>query len=119
VSTAEAKPYSVTVWGSHPDEGNDDCWQGGEYATNEEASAEFMASVHGAAKSIGSSPYAANWQYVMVDGPDVHLIAKNPRYSAKRAAREQRETDAEWRRERAMQAGMAFGCDGYNEEMGW
>lgn len=27
--------------------------------------------------------------------------------------------DDDWRREQAMQAGMAFGCDGYNDAMGY
>ena len=29
------------------------------------------------------------------------------------------EVDREWQREQAMQAGMAFGCDAYNEVMGY
>ena len=33
-----AKPYTVTLWGSNPDEtDNDDCWTGVDFATREEA----------------------------------------------------------------------------------
>ena len=32
------KPFSVTLWGSNPDEtDNDDCWTGDDFATREEA----------------------------------------------------------------------------------
>ena len=110
------KSYSVTVWGSHPDENNDDCWTGDDFATNAEACDAFMATVHGAANSVSPDD---DFAFVVVDGPDVHLVAKNPRYNAKRARREARDADVEWRNERAMQAGMAFGCDGYNDEMGY
>lgn len=37
----------------------------------------------------------------------------------KARAKRARRRDDDWTRERAMQAGMAFGCDGYNDEMGW
>lgn len=117
-------PYSITLWSSHPDEGNDDCSTGEDYATNAEACAEYMQIAMGGsgAKLLTTSEahvYFSNWAYVMLDGPDVHLVAKNPAYSAKRARREAREADAEWRNERANQAGMAFGCNGYNDELGY
>lgn len=117
IGKAIATPYSVTLWGSHPDEQNDDCHTGEDYATNKEASSAFIQTVGGGGPF--DAVYYANWMYIQLDGPDIHLIAKNPQYSAKRARREMAECDAEWRSERAMQAGMAFGCDGYNDEMGW
>lgn len=118
---AEAKPYSVTVWGSNPDEtDNDDCWTGDDFATNEEACAAFMATVGDrTGMGAGSVSRDDDFAFVMVDGPDVHLVAANPRYDVKRAARERARFDAECRSERAHQAGMAFGCDGYNDEMGY
>jgi len=128
VNATSELPYTVNLWGSHPDAGNDDCYTGRSYATNEAACAAFMATVHDAPGSIlddapgaklSRRAYYANWAYGEIDGPDVYLVAKNPRYSEKRARREAAEDDAEWQRERAMQAGMAFGCDGYNDEMGW
>lgn len=112
-------PYTVEVYGSHPDEQNDDCWTGDEFITNAEACDAYMLAVHGAPGAIGTSAYASNWMYIKLEGPDVRLIAKNPRYSVKLAERARREADAAERSERATQAGMAFGCDGYNDEMGW
>ena len=36
------KPYSVTLWGSNPDEtDNDDCWTGDDYASRDEAIAAY------------------------------------------------------------------------------
>ena len=34
-------------------------------------------------------------------------------------AEEERRDDAAWRQEIAMEAGMAFGCQGYNDAMGY
>jgi hypothetical protein len=48
------------------------------------------------------------------DSQSVATALKKPKKS-----RVRREVDDEWRREQAMQAGMAFGCDGYNDEMGY
>lgn len=99
--------YTVDLWGSHPDEDNDDCWMGEEFATLEEAKAAF------------DDPTAwagwAEWstcQWIILDGPDIHLEKRNLKF--KRSV-----DDGEWKREQAMQAGMAFGCDGYNDEMGY
>lgn len=36
-----------------------------------------------------------------------------------RGAEYRRREDEMWRREQAMEAGMAFGCDGYNDFMGY
>ncbi len=96
-----AHPYSVLEFGSHPDEGNDDCWTGRDFATLAEARANFI-----------SAPQDSATAFVMLDGPDVNEIRAIPGY---RAARE----DNEGRLEHAMQAGMALGCDGYNDAMGY
>ena len=115
-----AQPYSVTLWGSNPDEtDNDDCWTGDNFATREEAIAAYRAVV--------MFPYhnqlvrvCGNWEFVMIDGPDTHEVTANP--DQKRQTRYRREAarfDAEWRHEQAMQAGMAFGCDGYNDALGY
>lgn len=97
------KEYSVLHWGSHPDKDNDDCYVGSDYETKEEALAEFR---------LDASFEIA---YIEIDGPDIHDLRSNPKYSRK----EIRLDDAAARSEYAMQAGMAFGCDGYNEAMGW
>lgn len=101
--------YSVNLWGSHPDDDNDDCWTGLEFATVEEA-----------------KECAANWRehfplevdadvaYIEIHGGFGSELIKNPRH--KRAKHIE---NGEWKREAAMQAGMAFGCAGYNDEYGY
>jgi hypothetical protein len=94
------KPYSVNEWGSHPDEENDDCWTGEDFATREEAEAAFAA---------GSEDL--DTCYLELDGPDVYKVRKlrNPRpYD-----------DSEWRREIAREEGMLNGMESYNDWMGY
>jgi len=117
------KPYSVTLWGSNPDEtDNDDCWTGDDYATREEATAAYREVVmfpdHSSlAKACG--PRGA-WEYVLIDGPQAHEVTQNPdRPSCERHRRELDRSDGEWRRERAMEAGMLHGVEAYNDEMGY
>jgi hypothetical protein len=101
VATWKAEhPYSVLGFGSHPDNGNDDCYTSDEFATLEEARTAYLA--------VPESEVA----FVMLDGPDVNEVRPNLRYRARRV-------DGEWGREHAMQAGMAFGVDGYNDAMGY
>ncbi len=95
-------PYSVYEFGSHPDEDNDDCYAGEDFATIEEARAAYLA-----------TPNDRGVAYIMLDGPDVNEIRKNPSY------RKPRRGNDEWQSEFAMQAGMAFGCQGYNDAMGY
>ena len=97
--------YRVDHWGSHPDLENDDCFTGDDFEALEEAKAsKFYARGH----------YSV--QYIVLDGPDIHEVRKNPNYSAKACRFDDSSLE---RSERAMQAGMAFGCQGYNEEMGY
>lgn len=127
-----AKNYSITLWGSNPDtENNDDCWTGVDFATSAEACDVFMKTGHMAPGNLfdlldASNPginhqayYATSAKFVMLDGPDVHLVAPCKNYDAKLAKREALEADADWASERATQAGMAFGCAGYNDERGY
>jgi len=95
--------YSILHWGSHPDQDNDDCYTGSDFATKEEALLDFAVNA------------GCEIEYIEIDGPDIHEIRKNPNYSK----REVRLDDPTWRNERAMQAGMAGGCEAYNEEMGY
>ena len=99
-------PYTVSFWGSHPDDDNDDCWTGEDFASLGEAMEAFRGEC-----------LDRDVAYILVDGPDVHTTRKNPHHRP-RKRRPAGEDDAD-RSERAMQAGMAFGCDGYNDEMGW
>lgn len=115
------KPYTVDLWGSNPDEtDNDDCWTGESYATREEAIAAYQAVVMFPWDNEFVGKNFGGWEFVCIDGPDVHEVTANPdQPTQRRWRREDRASDAEWKREAAMQAGMAFGCDGYNDEMGW
>jgi hypothetical protein len=94
--------FSVLYWGSHPEAGNDDCHTGKDFATLEEAMACFTQDAFGSCVA-----------YIELDGPGVYEVRKNPKYIATK------DDDSEWKREIAMQAGMNFGCDGYNDAMGY
>jgi hypothetical protein len=121
--TATDAPYSVTLWGSNPDETeNDDCWTGDDYATREEAVATYREVVMFPDDSqLARVCGRGGWEYVLIDGPDLHEVTANPDQAAcRRARRELARSDAEWRRERATEAGMLGGVEAYNDEMlGW
>lgn len=114
-----AKPFSVTLWGSNPDEtDNDDCWTGDDFATRDEAIAAYREVVMFPEAGLAQHMGRGGWEHVMLDGPDIHEITPNPdQPSCERRRRDLAQGDREWQRERAMQAGMAFGCDGHNDEM--
>lgn len=126
IGKAFAKPaYSVTLWGSNPDEtDNDDCWTGEDYLTRDEAIAVYRAVVMFPEAGLAQHMGRGGWEFVCIDGPDVHEVTANPdqpsvRRHRKQMERERAREDRDWQNERAMQAGMAFGCDGYNDEMGY
>jgi len=98
-------PFSVNEWGSHPEEGNDDCYQGRDYATIDEARA-----------ALGAGSADTSVAYLHLEGPEVYEVVPNPYYKP----RAERDLDdgGEWRREAQMQAAMEFGCDGWNEYEG-
>jgi len=111
--------YSINLWCSHPDEGNDDCNVGYDF----DIEAEALACYANPAEYFRRVDLAsAGWIEMTLDcGPssnggrliDQVCIRKNPDH------RPTRDDDDAWRREAAMQAGMAFGCDGYNDVMGY
>jgi len=105
----ENKPYSVNYFGSHPDENNDDCWSGYDFATREEAEACFLEEV-----TIPGCFDCTAW--IVLDGPDVHKERKNPDFKPSRD--DDRDFDDEWKREMATQAAMAFGVQGWNDYYG-
>jgi hypothetical protein len=116
------KPYTVTLWGSNPDEtDNDDCWTGDDFATREAAIAVYREVVmFPDASQLARVCGRGGWEYVLIDGPDTHELTQNPdRSSCERRQRELEQSDRAEQSERAMQAGMAFGCDGFNDEMGY
>lgn len=107
-------PYSVNLWGSKPGT-NDDCWTGADYATLAEARAAYdhpETISDYVARSIAG---ATGELWLMLDGPDSH----DERQLRKANRRAQVRERAAERHERAMEAGMAGGCDAYNDAMGW
>lgn len=117
--TDGTEPYSVTLWGSNPDETDaDDCWTGDDYATREEA-LEAYRSLYKWPTS-GVAEHCPEWQFAMIDGPDVHDVMANPdERTARRWRHALARTDAAWRRERALEAGMLGGVEAYNDEHGY
>ncbi len=109
----QEKPYSVTLWDTHPDKDEDTCSTGDDFATLEEARAVYdKPESHFEGMKTG---YYSHTPYVMLDGPDVHEVRKRPGIKEYNPAQDDREAQREF----AMQQGMAFGCDGYNEAMGY
>ncbi len=50
--TQKIGSFSVNEWGSHPDEGNDDCWNGSDFDTLEQATVAFDAVCKDSSSSI-------------------------------------------------------------------
>jgi len=101
--------YAVNEWGSHPDADADDCWRGTDYATATEATAAYYA----------LAPSDPDTAYVELTGPDFRQVRPVPTYDPVAADERRRADDRAWRLERANEAGMAFGCQGFNDVMGY
>ena len=86
------KLYSVNLWGSHPDEDQDDCWTGDEFETKEEALKVFNAPFDHFPRYYHDSPF------VEILGPDIEEVR------ATGAKPKSRRNDDEWEREHATQA---------------
>ena len=126
--TDDLKRYSVTLWGSNPDEtDNDDCWTGDDFVTREEAIAFYQEVVMFPTSGRISDGVAhkmirgcGHWEFVMIDGPDAHEVTANPDQAAcRRHRRELRQSNAAWRREVANEAGMLHGIEAHDEVMGY
>lgn len=115
----EANPYSVLLFATHPDQGNDDCCTGWDYPTLEAAKA-FAANL-GTFRTdmVWLSIALVTHEWIMIAGPESEEVIRNPCFDRKlRAKHAKADRDAD-RSEYAMQQGMAFGCQGYNEAMGY
>lgn len=93
--------YAVNHWGSHPSKDNDDCYDGKDF------------DAYGEAIDFYNTDAGRDVEYIEFDGPGVYLIRRNPEFNPTKD-----DYSAE-RSEAAMQAGMAFGCQGYNDVMGY
>ena len=117
-AAAPDRPYAVTLWGSHPDAGNDDCRTGVDFPTLDEAVACYRGVVMFPGEGALPRACGHDWEFVMLEGPDLQEVTANPDQPRQRRHRRERaRSDRDWRREIAHQAGMAFGCDGYNDAM--
>ena len=114
-SLEEGMLYTVDLWWSHPRAGNDDCCTGCEAPTLEEAE-RLLASV----EEWAHPSALRNTAWIIVMDADGNIVRekRNPSFK-KPSPRRAAEEDEEWRREIATQAGMAFGVEAYNEEMGY
>ena len=112
-------PFSVDLWGSDPEEGNDDCWMGTEFATLKEAQAAYqdpaaISSVF--ARNLADSRYIVlSENVVRADGVrEMTILAKRVDPSFKRCR-----ADRDWDQEIATQAGMVGGVEAYNDALGY
>ena len=113
------KPFSVDLWGSDPENNNDDCWDGEDFETYEEALAYY--------KKVEGTSYAPPHTVAVIilsrrmDGNNRQILEKreNAAHDPERRAREDEAFRRQCRSEGAMQAGMGLGCAGYNDYMGY
>jgi len=104
-----AKPFTVSLWSSHPDDDNDDCCTDADFSS--------LADAHACIADLDAhfdARYFSDVPFVLLDGPGVHEVTKRPGVRTLRTL----PNDA-WREEGAMQAGMMGGVDAYNEAMGY
>jgi len=107
----QEKPWSVCLWGSHPDEGLDDCSVGDDFATE----AEARAVARDVWAHFDHGYFASGTRFVEIDGPTANEVLAVPGAPKRRHA----DDDREWQREIAMEAGMLHGAEAYNDAMGW
>ncbi len=110
---------SVEFWGSHPDEGNDDCWTGVDFNTLAEAEEFLLNPVF--PTYCGDPSGTAFFQLIQTSGENriQERVIPNPLFNAAKRDAKRRADDMMDRSEFSTQAGMAFGCDGYNDAEGY
>jgi len=118
--------YSIDYCGSSEPEINDDAYWGDDFPTWESAMVNFCLPVpnkHFQRDYTIAHIFLARrtWDNCkcLEETPTVIADRPNPTFDSKRVEEERRREDNSWRNEQAMQAGMAFGCEGYNEAMGY
>lgn len=109
---ADKDTYSLCAWGSHPDEGNDDCHTGDYYDTLEDVRAVLQT-------KLKDSEPCVDTPFFELVGPDIHEIHANPSFDAEAARLDDERFERACRREMAMEAGMLHGVGAYNDFMGF
>jgi hypothetical protein len=104
--------YTIDIWACKP-WSDDLCICGVEVATLAEAEEIYNDPVSSDEFCEYFKRFSDPEVWVALAGPDV----EQERQVYKR--KDARDSDAEWKREIAMEAGMLHGCDGYNEVMGY
>jgi hypothetical protein len=107
----EKKMFTVNLWGSHPDHNNDDCWTGYDCETLEEA----LDCLNNPWKYFDKDRDCDGTAYFELDSEERHELVGNPEFNERLYEDDCRD----WKQEFAMQNGMAFGVDGYNDAMGY
>ena len=138
--------WSVNFWGSHPDKGEDNCHTGFDFDTEAEARECFSAytgnptALKAVRKKYVLEHGEKHWEWWITDlarsAPYVELVGFS-RYSGATpdessagqevgevwcylpSADDSDDYERMCQSEAAMQAGMAFGVDGYNDAMGF
>lgn len=101
--------FHVELWGSDPDDGNDDCWIGDEFA-DPIAAREFYGNPWTNKAFARCKPSAA---FIVIRGNGVYEKRENPDYDPRPV------DDDDWHREHARQCGMLGGVDAYNDARGY
>lgn len=98
----------INLWGSHPDNNNDDCWCG----VTVNSTAEAQAIVLNPALAFSPSALRGT-RFAEVVAPDGRHVVALIGYCTPG------DDDTQWHREVAHQAGMAGGCGAYNDANGY
>jgi len=109
ITTIESD-YSVNLWGSDPDKGNDDCYTGENFDNFAAAKATF----DNPWSTFDKAYYQTSVAFIEIVAPGCTALKANPGYVAPKP-----DTEDDWAQEQAMQNGMAFGCAGYNDSKGY
>ena len=106
--------FWVTYWSAHPED-EDACNTGFNFDNVEDAWKMF----HDNDPRYTSGRRILHWRYVMIDGEGVNSIRSNPIFNDPDVRRSHALDERAERSEFAMQAGMAYGVNAYNEAMGY
>jgi len=104
--------YSVNLWCSNPDLGNDDCVSGDDFNSYEEAQKVFY------------NPESHFEGWILEGVRFVQFLGESEEHGNEYEVREVEgfvnyDDNDDWEREMALEAGMLLGVDAYNDHMGY